>query len=134
MAKKTKQDATPAGNPIKPVLSSSDSSDLEVELEEHEPYLGLWWAMLMLALYLIKEAVPAERFSFVWWVQAYVLAVVVFVTCFTLFKRYSLSRRIKKTGGKNIYSVAQCANLPGDENVPPVSKDSEVNAKETAEQ
>jgi hypothetical protein len=59
----------------------------EDQLPESEPYLGPAWAIAMLILYLLKKAFPAEEYSFLWWVQMYIIAIVVAVTVFTLVKR-----------------------------------------------
>ncbi len=60
----------------------------ESRLEESEPYLGPAWAVAMLVLYLLKRLFPAEQFSFLWWVQLYIIGIVVAVTLFTLVKRH----------------------------------------------
>ena len=67
--------------------------------KESEPYLGPAWALAMLLLYLLKQAFPAEQFTFLWWVQMYVIAIVLAVTIFTLVKRRQFYRaeRAQKT-------------------------------------
>jgi len=55
--------------------------------EENEPYLGLWWAVLMLILYLFKEVFPATVYSFFWWCQIYVIALVSMVAVFAVYRR-----------------------------------------------
>ena len=76
--------AAPAGSSAAPAGSSTDANSLV----ENEPYLGPAWAVAMLILYLLKEAFPAEEYSFYWWFQIYIVGIVVVVTLFTLVKRH----------------------------------------------
>lgn len=64
----------------------------EEELEENEPYLGPAWAVVMLILYLLKEAFPAEEYSVFWWFQVYIIGLVIAITIFTLIKRHQFYR------------------------------------------
>ena len=66
------------------------------QLEESEPYLGPWWALLMLVLFLVKEAFPAETFSLWWCVQLYVITVMIVITLFVIYKRLKYFRKKKK--------------------------------------
>lgn len=65
-------------------------------LPESEPYLGPGWAVLMLILYFLKEAFPAERLSVLWWVQMYVLLLVIAMTIFIMLKRRAYFKRQKR--------------------------------------
>lgn len=65
-------------------------------LEESEPYLGPGWAVVMLILYLLKRAFPAEQYSPLWWFQVYVLSVVLALTMFTIYKRHRFFSQIRK--------------------------------------
>lgn len=79
-----------------------DSKQPEAEqLKENEPYLGLWWAVLMFVIYLVKEALPAEMYSFLWWSQVYIIAIMVGIVAFVVYKRLKFFRRLKKTSIKN---------------------------------
>lgn len=83
--------------PKSPSFDSSGDEFSDEFLEENEPYLGPAWAVVMLILYLLKEAFPAEEFSLFWWFQMYIIALVVTITIFTLVKRYQFykSERLK---------------------------------------
>ena len=75
----------------------------ESELVENEPYLGPAWAAVMLVLYLLKEAFPAEPYALLWWLQVYVITLVLGITVFTMIKRhqfYKTERRRKKERSK----------------------------------
>lgn len=62
------------------------------KLEENEPYLGPAWAVVMLILYLLKRTFPAEDYSLLWWIQTYVLTLVIAITVFTVVKRWQFYR------------------------------------------
>jgi Fe2+ transport system protein B len=67
-------------------------------LKEHEPNLGPGWALLMLILYFLKSLFPAERYSFYWYFQVYVLLIVTIITVSVFLKRmfYFKKKDIKK--------------------------------------
>ena len=67
-----------AKKPIKP-----DYENLEV----NEPYLGPWWAVLMVAVYLIEKAFPTEPYTLWWYLFIYVITLLIVVTVFTIYKR-----------------------------------------------
>jgi hypothetical protein len=67
--------------------NSNNTSNFVVG-EENEPYLGPSWALLMLLLYFLKQLFPAEKHTFYWYFQIYILSIVVGVTIFTLVKRH----------------------------------------------
>lgn len=64
--------------------------------EESEPYLGIWWTVLMIFLYLVKSFVDPAPYSIIWIIEMYVLFLVVFVTLFTIYKRYVFYRKVKR--------------------------------------
>ena len=68
-------------------LSSKDIPRANDYSVENEPYLGPAWAVAMLILYLLKQAFPAEQYSVLWWIQAYIITIAMAVTVFTLLKR-----------------------------------------------
>jgi hypothetical protein len=82
-------------------LVEENSSSFVIE-GENEPYLGPSWAILMLVLYALKTIFPAEQFSFLWWFQMYIVAIVLGITVFTLLKRHKyfqlLSEKEKREG------------------------------------
>ncbi len=68
--------------------------------EENEPYLGPGWAVVMLILFALKEAFPAEKYTALWWVQVYVLTLIMFITAFVIYKRRKFFRRKRKQENK----------------------------------
>ncbi|HMO17463.1 MAG TPA: hypothetical protein PKA63_11015 [Oligoflexia bacterium] len=76
---------------LKADLSQNEESDFIVG-EESEPYLGPSWTILMLVLYVLKTLFPAAEYSPLWWLQLYILLIVMGITAFTLIKRYRYSR------------------------------------------
>jgi hypothetical protein len=66
----------------------SEQSSENKPLPESEPYLGFSWAVAMFVLYILKELFPAETYSWLWWFQMYILAIILGITIFTLIKRY----------------------------------------------
>ena len=110
------QDDNPTASPATPTRDGSDSSleggpgekespevaSVEEYLEENEPYLGPAWAVVMLILYLLKEAFPAEQFTTLWYFQIYIVGLVISITVFTLVKRHQFyrSERKKRAGRK----------------------------------
>ncbi|MCB0325714.1 MAG: hypothetical protein KDD69_19165 [Bdellovibrionales bacterium] len=76
--------------------STSGVCGAEEPLIENEPYLGPAWAVVMLVLYLLKEAFPAEQYSLLWWFQVYIIVLVIAITIFTLVKRHQFYRSEKK--------------------------------------
>ena len=85
--------------PISPEAQPAVDDDF-VQLEENEPYLGPAWAVAMLILYFLKEAFPAEKYSFLWWFQVYVITLVIAITVFTLIKRRQFYRLEKDRAKK----------------------------------
>jgi hypothetical protein len=81
----------------------------EEALEESEPYLGPAWALAMVVLYLLKRAFPAEEYSFLWWVQVYVIGVVVAVTVFTLVKRHQFYKLERSRQPKQKADPGNCS-------------------------
>jgi hypothetical protein len=70
-------------------MNSKTSEHEEFIVEgENEPYLGPSWAVLMFILYALKSIFPAQKYTFFWWFQIYIVAIVLGVTIFTLIKRY----------------------------------------------
>ena len=61
-------------------------------LEVNEPYLGPWWAVMMLVIYLIKRNFPPEPGSLWYWILVYVITLVTVVTLFTAYKRIKFTR------------------------------------------
>ena len=82
----------------------------EQALEESEPYLGPAWAVAMFILYIIKRAFPAEEYSFLWWMQLYVIGIVLAVTVFTLVKRHQFYQFERKRREKDVPSGAKQAS------------------------
>ena len=69
-------------------------------LREHEPNLGPAWAVLMLILYLLKRMFPAEPYTWLWYLQIYVLTLVFFITIYVLVRRHVFFRdHDAKAGG-----------------------------------
>ena len=88
--------------PERPMYTAASMSPEEApqskpkkKLIENEPYLGPAWAVLMLLLYFLKEAFPAEHFTLLWWFEVYVLGVVLFLTLFVGYRRYKYFKRLK---------------------------------------
>ena len=81
---------------INKLTPSKDKTSSDGPSEESEPYLGIWWTVLMIFLYLVKSLIDPEPYSLIWYIEMYVLSLVVFVTIFTIYKRYAFSRKVKK--------------------------------------
>ena len=64
--------------------------------EESEPFLGIWWTILMIVIYLLKELAAPEPYTVIWFIEMYILFLVVFVTLFTVYKRLVYFRRLKQ--------------------------------------
>ena len=73
----------------------SHHTERELEAEENEPYLGPAWAAVMFVLYLLKRTFPADEYTTLWWLQNYVIAIVVAITIFTLIKRHQFYKQYK---------------------------------------
>ena len=73
---------------LDPSENKQDESLGFIKGEASEPYLGPSWALLMLLLYVLKQFFPAERYSVYWYLQIYVLLIVIGIAIFTLVKRH----------------------------------------------
>jgi len=85
-------------------MDQSSEKDLEVDydnLDVNEPHLGPWWALLMLALYLLKRAFPPESGSLWYWIYFYIVALFIIVTGFTIYKRAKFNRWLRGKEGKD---------------------------------
>lgn len=82
---------------------SAPLDDEPEELEESEPYLGPAWALVMLVLFFLNEAFPAQPYTMLWWIKMYILFLVVAITIFTLIKRYTFYRaeRRRRAAGRH---------------------------------
>lgn len=70
------------------------------KLKENEPNLGPAWALVMLMLYLLKRAFPAEQYTWLWYLQVYVLGIVFVITVLVIAKRYFFFRNLAKNKSK----------------------------------
>ena len=66
------------------------------EAEENEPYLGPWWTVLMLVLLGIKQLFPTEPYTLYWFIESYIILLLMGVTAFALFKRWRFYQRLKE--------------------------------------
>jgi len=61
-------------------------------LEVSEPYLGPWWAFLMLVVYFTEKMFPTTPYTFWWYLFIYVICLLFVVTAFTVYKRLKFNR------------------------------------------
>ncbi len=76
---------------------SRKRSDIDYQNpKENEPHLGAWWAVFMLVLIGLKEAFPSEKYSFLWFLQIYIIGICVCVVLFVIYKRRKYDKIVKE--------------------------------------
>lgn len=67
-----------------------------MEAEESEPYLGPWWTVFTLFLLGLKHLFPSEPWTLYWFLEGYIIILVVGITLFAIFKRWKFNQHLKQ--------------------------------------